>query len=474
MFNSSIKRFLLFYLLLSITIISSLTAMGNYFLDRHTIQEHSDGQLIQTVYFIRALISSHPSELYIKRLQSNISYFATISPKKRHKSHMLAQLDNMQFTVWNEKGLEILRTPRAPDVKLSKSIKPGFSTRDIKKNTWRILRDDPRPSSQMTIIVAERYDSRRQLQNQMTWGNVLMLLWSFPLIGLLIWLVVDRGLCSLSKITSEISERQATQLTTVDIRNLPIEVRPLIQALNQLFRRLFEAFERNKRFSSDAAHEMRTPLAALKTQAQVALRTTNEDERKAGLRKVIRGVDRCTHVVDQLLTLSRLGPEATLNDTANFDISKLAAEMIAQLAPLAFSKDIDIELNETVKNLKIWGNETSISILMRNLIDNAIRYTPPKGRVLIETTKVKDRILFSVKDSGSGIPPELRTRVFERFYRVLGTQASGSGLGLAIVQQIADMHSAKISLGSAFDGVGLDFTVSFPNPKMMGPHQKRN
>lgn len=211
---------------------------------------------------------------------------------------------------------------------------------------------------------------------------------------------------------------------------------------------------------------MRTPLAALKTQAQVALKANSEEERQKLLHNVIIGVDRCTHIVQQLLTLSRLVPEAnTLTDICNIDLGKLAAEIVAQIAPLALDKEIDIELlSDETHPAIIQGNITALTILIRNLVDNAIRYTSENGKVTVSVTKgSENQIILKVIDNGPGIPAEFRARVFERFFRVLGNKGSGSGLGLAIVQQIAQLHNAQLRLGPSIAGRGLEVEVSFQN-----------
>src|SRR3990167_3391735 len=462
--NHSIKRFLLFYLLLSITLTSSLTTSGNYFLDNRTLQRHFDGQLTQTVYFIRALISSNPTPAYLQRLQESISGFTTKN-KKGPVQPFPFGIDRMQFRVWNTNGYLLLQTPLAPDFDIhNHKLNYGFSTITIGKSTWRVLLAPANSQSKFIIFIAEHYEVRSSLAHELTWGNLFMLLWSYPLFGLLIWLSIDRGLSSLKRITTNISNRHTTNFDTVDISDVPLEVKPMVEALNKLFLRLHETFERNKRFSADAAHELRTPLAALRTQAQVALRAPNDQERKLGLTNVILGVDRCTHIVQQLLTLSRLAPEAALSDIKSFNLSVLAAEIIAQLAPDAIKKNIDIELTqETKHDIYLLGNETTIGILIRNLADNAIRYTPENGSVVVGLTEDANQTTISITDSGPGIPKELRTRVFERFYRVLGTKASGSGLGLAIVQQISELHDAHISLGAPTNGKGLEIKVIFPH-----------
>jgi two-component system sensor histidine kinase QseC len=266
---------------------------------------------------------------------------------------------------------------------------------------------------------------------------------------------------SLNKLTQILKKCSHANFEPINLTEISTEVRPIAEAINQLFRQHKETFQQYERFSGDAAHELRTPLAALKTQAQVALRADSEEDRKLGLKKVIEGADRCTHIVQQLLALSRFGSESILGDMHHFDLSKFAIEITAQLAPFALKKNIEIEFHEPEEPLEIYGNETALSILIRNLIDNAIRYTPEEGEIHIYVRKKKKHIVLSVLDNGAGILPELRSRVFERFYRVLGSSSHGSGLGLAIVKQIAELHDAKVKLRSSLKDQGLAVHVFF-------------
>ena len=201
-----------------------------------------------------------------------------------------------------------------------------------------------------------------------------------PFFGILVWFIVSFALRSVTRVTTEISNRASTFLEPVQLTEIPVEIKPLVAELNELFIRLKLAFERNKSFAADAAHELRTPLAALKTHAQVALKADNDVDRSKALQKVIESVDRSSHVVAQLLTLSRLGDEERLLDNKPLDLHKLTTEMMAYLAPHALEKDIEIELAPAPKDPMILGSDIALGILIRNIVDNAIRYTPPKRR----------------------------------------------------------------------------------------------
>lgn len=458
----SIRRFLLFNLLLSITIASSLTAVGTYLLDNKAIQHHLDVQLQQVTNFLNAVIAERSHLYSFKTIQAMLNKkTALVEDYQKNTESEQQSASQFHFQVWDQNNRLVLHSLNAPTKKFTQ-LKSGFANVSQNQKTWRVYANYDK-NLHYTFLVAEPYNFRTQLEQEITWDNLLILIWIYPLLGILIWLTVGRALISLKQTAEKLSRRPATDFSPIDSENIPIEIKPLINELNQLFLRLREEFERNKRFASDAAHELRTPLAALKTQAQVAILATSDEERKTATKKLLLGVDRCTHIVHQLLTLSRLGQAASLSDAKNLNLASVAAEIIAQLAPLALKKSVEIELIHPDKLPSIEGNETMLAILIRNLVDNAIRYTPPKGNITVEITPHNQHLLLRVTDTGPGIPEELQARVFERFYRILGTKEQGSGLGLAIVQQISELHQATINLGTPRKHSGLQIEILFPS-----------
>lgn len=445
----SIRYFLLISLLLSITIASAINGVGNYLLDEQVIQPYLDGQLIRISSLINIL---HQSTAPHSEIRNKImDYLHDTQPITKQK---------FLFQVWNKAGELTMSSSAQPAISL-KNTPAGFSDQVIHDDDWRIYSVlDNKTNSK--IIVAELYNLRRELADDIAKSNANILLITYPAFGLLVWFIINFALRSVTRVTTEISNRAFSYLEPVQLEEIPIEIKPLVAELNRLFNRLKLAFERNKRFAADAAHELRTPLAALKTHVQVALKSDNEADRNKALQKVIESVNRSSHVVAQLLTLSRLGEEEALTDVKPLDLHKLATEIIAYLAPHALEKEIDIELLPPPKDAIVVGNDTAIGILIRNIVDNAIRYTPPHGEVKVSIINTGSQVIFRVEDTGTGIPVELRERVFERFFRVLGTKASGSGLGLAIVSQISALHHAAVHLSTPANGIGLQFDVAFP------------
>lgn len=459
----SIRRFLLINLLIIITVVSSLNSAGTYFLDKLAIQHHLDTQLQQIADFLHLLFIQKPTQNQLNLLQSSILQGETTSSPSSAKMPFFTHVKNtFHFQVTNEQGHLILSYPTTFRGQ-SSLPRLGFHDLLIQKETWRVLNYFD-PQLKLSFSIMEPYTFRNQLEQVITWDNLLILLWTYPILGLLIWLTVGQGFRPIKKIEDEISTRHAANFNPMNLENIPIEIKPLIEELNMLFYRLQEEFERNQNFASDAAHELRTPLAILKTQSQLILLAETEEEKQTAVKNVLIGVDRCTHIVQQLLTLSRVSQSEILKDLQTVDLAKLAAETLAQLTPSALEKNIDIELNKPCSaSSTIYGNETMISILIRNLVDNAIRYTPKNGHIHVDIANHAEQIVMRVTDSGPGIPSELRSRVFERFFRVLGTQASGSGLGLAIVKQIAVLHHAQINLNDPDSGKGLEVEIIFPS-----------
>ena len=241
---------------------------------------------------------------------------------------------------------------------------------------------------------------------------------------------------------------------------VPEEVSPLVGALNDLFVRLEQAFNSERRFTADAAHELRTPLAALKIQAQVALRAGNETERQVALENVLRGVDRATRLLEQLLTLARVDPETAAASYAPVDLHDLAASAIKDVAQMAHAKHIELSL-EAAPTCLVSGDAAQLALLLRNLLDNAIRYTPEAGRVSVAIQQGLG-VELQIRDSGPGIPAAERERVLQRFYRIPGSGMEGSGLGLSIVQRIVELHGARLALADNAPGPGLLVKVIWP------------
>jgi two-component system, OmpR family, sensor histidine kinase QseC len=464
----SIRKFLVVNLLVWITIATTLTVIGNYILDQRDIERHLDSLLGQSGLVFQALIGSDFTKRDLIQTQEQLDQIPIIVHQmyRSGKNQNISLEDKFQFQVWDQQGNLLVHSVNAPLISLSNG-QDGFSNIKIQGRTWRSLTITD-ADSHLKIIVAERFDSRVKLAHTIARDDIFIMLLIYPLLGCMIWITIGKGLSPLNKIAYEVSNRDRSNLSIVEPSAVPIEISALVDELNKLLARLQSAFEREKRFAADAAHELRTPLAALKSQAQLALKLKDPQERKAALDKLISIADRSTHIVQQLLTLSRTVPEEayTLTDVSSFDMRRLTVDEITDVVPKAIEKKIEIELISPEHALALQGQMTSISILIRNLLDNAIRYSPPNSHIWVRLEEKKQAIVLQVADNGPGVPLAYRKRIFERFYRVLGNKAHGTGLGLAIVQQIADLHQATITLESTHPETDTGFCITIEFPKM--------
>lgn len=314
------------------------------------------------------------------------------------------------------------------------------------------------------VQIAERLELREELAQSVASHLLHPLAVALPILALLIWLSVHAGLLPLDALARQVQSRAPDNLAPLAQEDVPREVYPLVQSLNTLFARVHASLEQERRFTADAAHELRTPLAGVKTQAQVALAADSPAAQRRALLQVVRGVDRTTHLVEQLLVLARLDPQACLPTAAPVNLSELAAACIAEQAQCAAAKNVDLAL-AAPDGMVVWGDPTLLSVLLRNLLDNAIRYAPPAGEVEVSITRAPEYVVLRVCDNGPGIPENERSRVFDRFYRVLGSGEEGSGLGLSIVQRIADLHHASVCLLPGPQGRGLVVELCFAKPQ---------
>ena len=450
------------------TLITSLAIIGNLFLAHKDIQTQLDAQLVRTTLRMDAFFSIPLSADDYTQIQQNLNTkLYEVNPNSTAKSDaMQKQAEkeaerNLEFQVWDQDGQLLIHSPLAPKIPLSTNSTSGLSTLRLDGVAWRV-NTITNTSSNLTIMVAERANYRQHLENQLTQDTIIIMLITYPFLGFLIWVIVGRGLDALKSVAREVKHRAPTYLKPVSLEAVPTEIEPLVVELNNLFKRLSLAFERNKRFTADAAHELKTPLAALSTQTQVALRADTPEARKSALLKVLASVNRSTHMVQQLLTLSRMDPEASVNEPVKINLGRQAAEVAALLAPEAIAKNIELELLKPDSKATIMGNVTYLNILIRNLVDNAIRYNSENGFVKIDINEDDEHVILSVIDDGPGIDEESRQRVFERFFRVIGNKSTGSGLGLGIVFQIAELHRAKIKLITPDNGKGIEFRILFP------------
>lgn len=299
------------------------------------------------------------------------------------------------------------------------------------------------------VQVAETLDKRTSLANQIIKGVILPEFIILPIALALVWFALARGLSPLAELQRHIRARRSDDLSPIDSRQVPEEISPLVRSLNDMLDRLSQSIQMQKRFIADAAHQMKTPLAGMRMQSELALRQTSPDEIHRSLEQLSKSSESATRLVNQLLALARA--ENQTPHTAPFvpvELSELARNVVQEWVQLALGRRIDLGFEQAGHPVMVLGNPTMLRELLGNLIDNALRYTPAQGSVTVRvrTHDERQQAVLEVEDTGPGIPAAERSHVFERFYRILGSHVEGSGLGLAIVREIALQHNAEIDI----------------------------
>jgi signal transduction histidine kinase len=334
----------------------------------------------------------------------------------------------------------------------------GFADVEIEGRPWRVFSTTARDR---VIRVAQPLAVRRQRAAATARRSVTPVLVAAPLVAFALWWLVGLSLAPLRNLVEAVRARDTESLAPLQVAGLPSEITPLVDALNALLARLNASFGAQRSFIADAAHELRSPLTALKLQLDLARRATDETSRAEAMQELSSGMERLRHLVEQLLALARAEPggaEAAFTET---DLAEAARQGAADTVAFASSRAVDLEL-DAQRPAIVRADPAALRILARNLIDNAVRYAGAHGRVNVEVAADADQAILRVDDSGPGIPPAERARVFDRFYRRDGGETTGSGLGLAIVRAIADRHGARVELGDSPLG-GLRVEVRLPS-----------
>ena len=316
------------------------------------------------------------------------------------------------------------------------------------------LKSEGKPTVNVLVQVAETLEKRKTLATEIVKGTMVPQFVTLPLAVLLVWLALVRGIKPLAQLEKRIRARKPDDMSPLDDAAVPEEVAPLVSSINDLLSRLKVSLTTQKRFLADAAHQLKTPLAGLRMQADLAQRETNADELKKSLKHIGKSSVRATHTVNQLLALARAESAGRSLPKQALDLVRIASEVMADSVPRAIEKQIDMGYDGPEPGgqaTQLEGNPTLLKELVRNLLDNAIAYTPEKGQVTLRllADNFSGVLVLLVEDSGPGIPAAEREMVFQPFYRALGTNVDGSGLGLAIVVEIANQHDAVVSIEDA-------------------------
>jgi len=356
--------------------------------------------------------------------------------------------------VWGPDGTELYESQ--PQLRVPGAVQLGFSTGEGPDGKWRIFAIQQRG---LTIQVAQPMAVRNQLAFEAAMRTLVPFLVALPLMGLLIWRLVGQEIRVLESTARAIARRTPEALEPIGTRSVPDEILPLVSALNGLLERLGGALATQRQFIADAAHELRTPLTALKLQLQLAERARDEAEREKAHGMLREGISRAVRLVEQLLALARLDPDAPARREP-VDLAQVAHAIVQAHAARAAAAGIALEARAEGP-VQVQGDLAALETLLDNLVDNALRYIH-EGHVTVRARREGAGALLEVEDSGPGIPPGERARVFDRFYRGEGAPTGGTGLGLAIVKRIAERHGASVELAGGEGAGGLRVTVRFP------------
>jgi two-component system, OmpR family, sensor kinase len=369
--------------------------------------------------------------------------------------------------VWSLDGVRVYLS--RPHAVLPQITTLGFSTVATSEGRWRVFGVQ---AVTRVIQVAQPMSVREQRAAELALQTLKPFALLLPVLALVVWFAVGHALEPLQRLTALVKARRVDALEGLPDPGLPDEVQPLVAALNDLLVRLRAALSRERAFMADAAHELRTPLTALHLQMGMLARASSESERTAAMSTLSAGVQRAIRLVEQMLALARQEPRADM-PRLSVRLDDLAREIVAELVPLADAREIDLGV-AAAQPASVEGDADALRTLLRNLVDNAVRYSPRGGRVDVTVAApapgAASATRLTVSDDGPGIAPEERARVFDRFYRRPGTEPPGSGLGLAIVKAIAESHGATVTLADGPSGKGLAVIVSFPpqGPKRAG------
>ena len=363
----------------------------------------------------------------------------------------------MIIQIWRADGVMLYRSPQGRLLPPQTVI--GFSDTVAGGEPYRIyaLRTDTQ-----VVQVAQQTEARGRMAGQLALRAVLPVALLAPVLMLIVWWVVGRAIGPIERVRRQVAARRPDDLAPLPTAGLPAEVRPLVGEMNGLLTRLSAAWDALTHFTADAAHELRSPLAALRLQAQSLQRAPDDATRAIATERLLAGIDRATRLVEQLLALARQEGAGEGAELVSLDLTALARNALADAEPEAARHAIALTLDAPTAHVVLRADEAALAVLLRNLLGNALRHTPPGGQVRVGVREEASVIDLTVEDSGPGIAPDERARVLDRFYRVPGTPGHGSGLGLAIVRAIAERHGAALTLDASPTLGGLRVMLRWP------------
>lgn len=450
----SIRLFLVLLLVAIVTLANFAAAVRGYLGSMEEAERLFNKRLLQQIDLLDYLLPARYQE-YVQRPALEIFPAAT----KNDSAGLSPQVADLQFQWVSNEGKLLARSAAMPD-EIITDLKPGYQFVNFNHYRWHVLVATAANNSGWYLL-AERDDQRYRLAESMILQAVSPMVIAIPLIGFVIWWVLGIGLKPVTVLAKEFHAREATDLRPIEHQNMPIELIQLAQSANELLRRLESSFIREQRFSADAAHELRTPIAALNIHCENLLQEINPAPESA--QKLQQGIKRMRYLVEQILLLNKTSPDHFMNQFLPVNLTALTKQVIVSASEALSDKNINIEFEGD----ECWinGDTTALETLINNLLGNAIKYTQKNGSIVLHTWLRGNTVLLEVMDNGPGIPVEQRERVFDRFYRLHGDRhdsgTPGCGLGLSIAKQVVDLHQADILLTQSRFASGLLVTVKF-------------
>ena len=468
----SIRTRVLIRALGALAVALTLLSLKGFLDAKHETEELFDAQLARSARLIAGMLAQPMPAEGRSAVQAALDAVVSLNGGPGHRYET-----KLAFELVDADGLVLFQSASAPDGLLDALLRasslPGVRPlaerldalagyHDVVSGAhrWRVFMLRIGQEAPRWVLTAEREDVRGELVGSIALGSLIPDLIGLPLIALLVWLAIGSGLKPLREMVAMIRARDPERLTPLALAPLPSELEPVVAALNRLLAQVDHVLEREKRFLADAAHELRTPLAVLRIQAQNALEAGEAADREAALRTLHVGVERATRVVEQLLTLARLEPGVAGTQHALRDVAACVRAELAELTPLALERGQEIEYlaNETA-DLRALCDADGIAILLRNLVGNAVRHAPHGGHVRVSLARDGESLRLTVEDDGSGVAPAERARLTERFCRL--DDGGGAGLGLSIVRRIVELHAGALRFDDSPLG-GLKVMVELP------------
>lgn len=440
----SIRRYLLTSLILALTAGSFLVVIFTYTTAADEIDELYDKNMMEIAETLKSQITA--LDLEDRHIKNTVEF--SLESTIKEEQEFLVQ-------IWDKNGSSIYTSHRTIPYPFQE--KRGAAITEFAGEPWRTYGVE---TNDFIIQISQPQKARDHYIHEISFHLLYPLLFVIPMVGFFLWLAVGRSLIPLHDISVAITKRSATRLQPLS-ENTPIEIQPLVRELNELLARLNTSLQAQRNFVADAAHQLRTPLTALQLQLGNLKRAKTDIERERNAANLQNGINRATQLVQQLLTLARLEPDAAEPQKPFINLTHLAQHVLTAHTDMALDKNIDLKLH-SITGILVPGNEENICVLLENLLGNALRYTPTGGKVIIHVYTENGQAVINVLDNGIGIKESERERIFERFYRVLGTEVEGTGLGLSIARSIAEQHGGTITVADGIDGKGVGFVVALP------------